>query len=200
MSKKTFRYILRYKIDPLFHAADRIDELLRFCDESRTEEVMLFFCAEELTTGHPTLAELKPYVEMGKRLKHGLDKQGIALSLNPWTTTYHLSRGRSLKPGQNFRVMVHENGLVSQITACPLCENWQTHICETFSYLVRELQPTVFWVEDDWRLHNHEPDGGWGGCFCDVHLERFAKAVGQPVTREELLTNILAPEIGRAHV
>ncbi len=192
MSDNTFRYILRYKIDPLFHADDRIDELLDFCVESRVEEVMMFFGAEELTTGHPTLDELKPYVEMGKRLKRKLDENGIALSLNPWTTIYHVSRGRSLKPGQDFHLLVHENGLSSRITACPLCDKWQKYICETFSHLVRELQPVALWIEDDWRLHNHEPAGGWGGCFCNLHLERFSQAVGKPVTREELLANILA--------
>ncbi len=192
-SRKTFRYIFRYKIDPLYNAQDRIDELVQFCQKAQAEEVMMFMLAEELTTGHPTIEELTPYVEMLKTLKTKLAKHNIALSLNPWTTTYHTARGRKLKPGQNFTLMIREDGTDNGITACPLCTEWQKYICKIFSFLAKEVDPIAIWVEDDWRLHNHGPDGGWGGCFCELHLKRFAKRIGKEnVTREEVLKKILA--------
>ena len=197
MKKDTFRYVLRYKIDPLFNPDERVEELLRFCDEGNVEEVMLFMLAEELTTGHATLEELRPYVEMAKGLKARLNEQGVDLSLNPWTTLYHESRGRRLRPGRGFTLMVGETGAVSPIVACPLCAKWRKYMCETFDYLARELKPVAIWVEDDWRLHNHGPELGWGGCFCGLHLERLAGKVGREVGREELLEKILAP--GRPH-
>ncbi|MBN1342554.1 MAG: hypothetical protein JXQ73_07730 [Phycisphaerae bacterium] len=189
----SFRYVLRYKIDPAFHADERIDELVCYCRQSRTEEVMLFLTAEELSTGHPTAEELEPYILMAKRLKHRLADSGVALSLNPWTTTYHVSRGRRLKPGQDFTLMVGETGQVSPITACPLCQLWLSYICDSFARLVRELEPVAVWIEDDWRLHNHDAAMGWGGCFCPLHLARFADLVGRPVMREAVLQAILAP-------
>ena len=57
----SFRYILRYLIDPHFHAPARMRELVAFCKASRIEEVMMFVTAEELSAGHPTEAELDAY-------------------------------------------------------------------------------------------------------------------------------------------
>lgn len=187
-----FRYIFRYKIDPLFHADDRITELVKFCNEAIIEEVMLFILGEELNAGHPTLEELRPYVAMAKQLKVKLHEQGVGLSLNPWTTTCHDDRGRKLKSGQHFTLMVGETGAVSSVAACPLCPNWRAYICEIFSYLASEIEPLALWVEDDWRLHNHGIDLGWGGCFCELHLGCLAEKIGRTVTREQLLENILA--------
>ena len=126
-------------------------------------------------------------------LREALADAGIALSLNPWTTTYHVSRGRRLRPGQNFRRMVGVNGAVSAIAVCPLCPTWQHWLCETFAYLATAMTPTAIWIEDDWRLHNHGPDLGWGGCFCDTHLQRFSEAVADTVDRETLLRQVLKP-------
>ncbi|MHB9071442.1 MAG: hypothetical protein ACYC54_13880 [Sedimentisphaerales bacterium] len=195
--KKTYRYILRYQIDPQFDADNRIDELLAFCKTSKTKEVMLIITAEELATGHPTIDELQPYVIIAKKLKSRLHSLNIDLSLNPWFTIGHVSRGRKLKPTQNFTLMVGETGANNGVTACPLCLNWQNHICTVFAYLAKEIMPTAIWIEDDWRLHNHDAILGWGGCFCNLHLERFAQATGERLNRQELLNCILAP--GKPH-
>ncbi len=52
--RREFKYILRFKIDPSFHAEDRMQELLEFCRSARIGEVMLFLAAEELSAGHIT--------------------------------------------------------------------------------------------------------------------------------------------------
>lgn len=188
-----FRYILRYKIDPDFHADDRLEELVHLCRDGRIEEVMLFITAEELSTGHLRSAEVEHYGEFARRVKERLARENVALSLNPWTTTYHVSRGRRLREGQDFRLLVGETGAVSPIVACPLCPRWQDYLCETFVRLAKLVEPTAIWVEDDWRLHNHEDDQGWGGCFCDEHMRKFSERAGCSVSREELLEKILAP-------
>jgi len=192
-----FRYILRYCIDPTCDVQARIDELVQYCIESKTEEVMLFSPAEELSTGHPTLEELEPYVNLAINLKKVLSGRNIELSLNPWSTLYHVERGRRLKPGQDWQLMVGETGCQNKLAACPLCHKWQKYICKIFCYLTQCVKPIAIWVEDDWRLHNHDIESGFGGCFCDLHLARFSKAVGTEVTRELLLQNILAP--GKPH-
>ena len=190
---RVFRYILRYLIDPTFHPDDRVEELVAFCRASRIEQVMLFIAPEELSAGHPTQSELSRYAELGRRLRDRLADARITLSLNPWSTVYHNFRGRQLRAGQNFQRMVGENGQVSAIAACPLCPNWQEWLCEAFAFLVREIQPVALWVEDDWRLHNHGEELGWGGCFCKLHLERFARIVGQNVSRAQIMGKVLAP-------
>ncbi len=191
-----YKYILRYLIDPAFHADDRIDELVDFCQASRIGEVMLFITAEELSAGHPTRAEWEAYAELGKSLSRRLGEVGVDLSLNPWSTLYHDPRGRILREGQSFQCMVGESGYTSPLNACPLCPAWQQWLSESFAYLAREIKPVAIWVEDDWRLHNHGPQLGWGGCFCSLHLQRLAKSVGAPeesVTRETVLQHVLAP-------
>lgn len=63
-----------------------------------------------------------------------------------------------------------------------------------FRRLIREVRPSAIWVEDDWRLHNHDRAAlGWGGCFCPHHLARFSRIVGREVGREELLAALLQP-------
>lgn len=88
-----------------------------------------------------------------------------------------------------------ETGVENAVAVCPLCENWQTYLCESFGLLVREICPTTLWVEDDWRLRNHDASLGWGGCFCSSHMEIFSRQVGESVDREKLLKAILAPGV-----
>lgn len=194
----SYKYILRYLICPTHHPEDRIEELARFCREAKVAEVMLLFTAEELTDGHPTIGELRPWVDVAVKTKARLAREGVTLSLNPWTTTFHIARGRRLKPGQDFTLMVGETGAPARITVCPLCEKWREYLCKTFAFMAKEVQPVALWVEDDWRLHNHEPEMKYGGCFCELHLKRFAKMTGRAsVTRREVLDAILAE--GRPH-
>jgi len=94
---------------------------------------------------------------------------------------------------QTCALPIWENGQESLVSVCPLCTNWQDWLCETFAYWAKEIRPLAIWVEDDWRLHNHGAELGWGGCFCKLHLERFSNVVGEPVTREQVIENILAP-------
>lgn len=189
----SFRYILRYFIDPGFFPEDRIAEIVRFCVDSRIEEIMLFLAAEELSAGHPTEDEISAFIELAQKLKSALVKEGVEISLNPWSTIYHSARGRGLRSGQDFRLMVGENGTESRISPCPLCENWQYYLGSTFARLAREITPVALWIEDDWRLRNHDSALGWGGCFCAEHLRLFSEKVGEHVTRETLLSVILAP-------
>lgn len=185
-----FRYILRYYIDPGYCENERIAELVDFCKNSCIKEVMLFFNPEEVNNGHITLEELARFIPTAKKIKSALVQNNIALSLNPWATTLHSPRGRQLKPGQNFRLMVGETGKDNGVTVCPLCENWLKYICELWAYAARELEPDAIWIEDDWRLHNHGRILGWGGCFCDEHLRLFSEKAGVRVTREELIAKV----------
>ena len=184
---KDFRYILRYYIDPGYDEDARITELINFCNDSCIKEVMLFFNPEEVNNGHITPGELADFIPMAKKIKAALKENGIALSLNPWATTLHSPRGRKLKPGQDFRLMVGETGHDNGVTVCPLCKNWLKYICDLWAYAVKELEPDAIWIEDDWRLHNHGRILGWGGCFCDEHLRLFSERAGVEVTREEVI-------------
>ncbi len=190
---ENFRTILRYFIDPQSSTDYYIRELVQFCQAAHVDEVMLLLTAEELSTGHMTRNELEMYCELGSKLRPALEAEGIDLSLNPWTTLYQVPRGRKLQDGQDFRLMVGETGSQSPLVACPLCTQWQAWLAESFARLAGELRPVAIWLEDDWRLHNHGPTLGWGGCFCDEHMRLFSEMVGQEVGRETLIDTILQP-------
>lgn len=187
----SYRYILRYYIDPHFAGEERLEELVKYCEDSQTEEIMLFLTPEELSPGHPTWPEIHEFVGFAQKVKQRLAQVGVDLSLNPWTTLYQVPRGRQLRDGQHFRKMVGETGSESPLVACPLCPEWQEYLSDSFALLAREIQPVAIWIEDDWRLHNHGGELGWGGCFCAEHLRRFSSMVGEEVTREQLLSCLL---------
>jgi hypothetical protein len=192
-----YRYILRYNIDLNYHEHDRIEELALFCVESGIQEVMLFVNAEEVNEGHLTKRLLKEWVVLAKKVKSRLAVDHIDISVNPWTTIVHCGRGRQRHKEHDFRALVGENGVSEYVSACPLDEKWQDYLCDTFAVIAKEVAPVAIWVEDDWRLHNHSAELGYGGCFCEHHLAEFGKMVGQDVTREELLDKLLAP--GKPH-
>lgn len=191
--KRSYRYIFRYQIDPFYEAAERIAELVKYCRVSEIDEVMLMLFAEELNDGHPEDSDLDPWIALARNAKVALAKEGVQMSLNPWTTIHHTGRGRILKPGQNFRLMIGENGCSESVSTCPLCDCWQDYLSETFARLATEISPTALWIEDDWRLHNHSDSLGWGGCFCDEHLRLFSERAGEMTTCEQLLEKLLAP-------
>ncbi|MCI5778309.1 MAG: hypothetical protein MR051_00575 [Lentisphaeria bacterium] len=190
----SFRYILRYYIDPGFHEDERIPELVRLCQNGQIEEVMLFQNPEELFQGYPDDDEVERWFAMARKVKEALNQAGIAMSINPWCTTVHVSRGRSFGEKQrSFQPMIGETGAVSPIVSCPLDPGWRRQLCDFWARIAAELCPRAIWIEDDWRLHNHGDDLGFGGCFCPRHLKRFAEMTGETVDRETLLANILAP-------
>ncbi len=193
----SYRYILRYALDPSNCPEEGIRKLLEFVEEAEAEEVMFLIAPEERSCGHITKEEALPWVELIGKAKAELKRKGVEISLNPWTTTYHVGRGRKLHAGQNFRLMVGETGESNGITVCPSCEQWQNYLVDYFLYLAEELEPSAIWVEDDWRLHNHGELMGYGGCFCRDCMERFKRRAGKAVSREELIAAITAP--GRPH-
>jgi hypothetical protein len=193
-----FRYILRYYIDPGYEDDARIAELLDICSRGKIEEVMFFYNPEELFQGYLGKKEEDAWFKTAGKLKRILDENEISMSINPWTTLVHLSRGRKFGEEQkNFQPLVGETGVISEITACPFDTAWQQQLCTLFARFASELSPVAIWIEDDWRLHNHEDSMGFGGCFCSLHLGRFEEKCGIQVSREELLKNILAP--GKPH-
>ena len=183
----TFRIILRYGLDPFNGIGENLRRLREFAEESTINEVMFLIAPEERSTGHPTIGESQPWMEVMLEAKAMLAELGVAVSVNPWTTTYHTGRGRSLAAGQDFRLMVGETGIDNGMTACPLCPRWQAYLIEYFSWIARELDPVALWVEDDWRLHNHGGEMGYGGCFCEHCLNRFAGISGESLGREDIV-------------
>lgn len=191
---RPFKIILRYGLDPFNGLEENLKQLEIFIQESTINEVMFLLMPEERSSGHPTEALSQPWCDAIKEAKKMFAKYGVETSLNPWTTTYHAGRGRQLRNGQNFRLMIGETGADNGISPCPLCKFWQQYLIDYFVYLTKEIEPVALWIEDDWRLHNHGGEMGYGGCFCEHCLSRFARMVGEEnVTREQVVAAVTAP-------
>ncbi|MDR1692911.1 MAG: hypothetical protein LBR72_06085 [Oscillospiraceae bacterium] len=166
-----------------------ITEAVRFALDAGMTDICLFLNAEELNTGYFDGDELTGLIKTAQKLKEAMSGTGLTLSVNPWNTLLHGDRGRKLKPGQNFWTMVDVNGKAADAVACPLCENWRAWLLSSYARIAGELKPHILWVEDDFRLHNHE-GLEWGGCFCQAHMEEYSGRVGETVDREMFLERV----------
>ncbi len=193
MNENKFLHCLRAQIYPDRYVDERIKSIKNWCLTYGFKNVILFFNGEEYCVGHITKEQLKPWLEVIKRAKKEFAKAGISTSLNPWFELGHIDRGRTLQEGQHFQTMVDRNGKQCALTACPLDKEWKEYYLDLMAYYVKETEPEVLWIEDDFRLHNHEPLD-WGGCWCPHHMEAYNKKLGKNETREEFVKALESEE------
>jgi hypothetical protein len=191
MISNRFIYSLRYTIDPAHHPDERTEALIQFCGNAKVDDVIFFVDCEELNSGHISPEELTPWLSRLRTAKTRLEQRGITFSVNPWATLLHADRGRKLKDGQNFTLMVDPYGCRASAQVCPLCGEWRDYIVGIYKKYA-ELKPNILWIEDDFRFHNHAPLT-WGGCFCDDHLSLFSEKIGKTVSRSEFINAVLKP-------
>lgn len=186
----SYAYKLRFALKPGQLEEVRLEGLLAFCREAQIDEVMFF--VDPMNLRHVTEAEAEAWLSAIARAKPAVEALGVAVSLNPLNTLTHDSAGNRLLPDQPFRRMVDTNGTESQVAPCPLCPQWRAYIVERYRQYAA-LQPRTLWLEDDFRFHNHAPLE-WGGCFCDAHMQLYARQAGvDRLEREAFLAGVLAP-------
>jgi hypothetical protein len=188
---KAPRYHLRFQVLPGSHTQRDALELKEFCLQHRVEEVVLFFAAEEWNNGLLSRLEEDVWFDTVRTTVRILAKAGIAVSLNPWMTDLGPTRGRTFPKDRAFAPAVSPLGEVSKGVASFADPVWQQYVWDLYGRFAT-LGFRVIWIEDDFRYHNHSPLT-WGSGFDPLTLDRFAKKVGQAVTREEVVRNILAP-------
>ena len=118
--ENTFTYSLRICISPDFHADEKFRQLLKFCREAGIDDVMFILNPEEINMGHPTVQETEKWLAMMERFRPEVEKAGMTVSVNPWTTLLHTDRGRSAREGHDFGRMEDYEGKRAQAVACPL--------------------------------------------------------------------------------
>jgi len=188
-------YALRFQILPGGRALPLARKLAAFCRQHRIRSVHLFMNAEEWNRGHMTEAEIRRHLNLFMRIVPLLRKSGLSVSLNPWCTTLHATRGRLLRPGQGFECMASPAGKRAMAVASFACPRWRRYIVSLYGRMAA-IGFDVIWIEDDFRYHNH--DGlDWGGDFSEAMLARFAKKIGRKASRAEVVRNVLRP--GRPH-
>ncbi|WP_409342072.1 hypothetical protein [Paenibacillus sp. MBLB4367] len=184
----TYRYMLRFVLQPGHLEEERLEELIAFCRSAGIDDVMFFI--DPMNLRHMTQAEVEPWLETITRAKHKLAPYGVTASVNPLNSLIHDSAANSLLEGQHFRLMTDPNGKRSSVAVCPLCPEWRRYIKDMYAFYAT-VRPYSLWVEDDFRFHNHEPLA-WGGCFCETHLREFARQAGVPsLEREDFVQGML---------
>lgn len=193
-----FRYHLRLQLPPTLNFEERLENMLDFCQKAKVDEVMFFIGCEELSVGHITIEEAKPYVSVIQKAGAYLKELGITVSLNPWMTLGHYDGARSLKDGQNFRRMVGHDGSQAEVVVCPLCAQWREYYVELMNFYVEALKPDILWFEDDFRLHGHGAKQTIKqGCFCEEHMRLYNERLGTSYSRETFVDKIGKDELVR---
>ncbi len=191
----SYLYTFRFCCDPGFNDEAELAALNRYVGEACVDDVAVFANVEEINTGHMSFEEQDVYLALMRRVRETMAEKGVTMSVNQWHSLMHADIGKEQRPGQNFRPMRDKNGLDAKLCVCPLCENWQAYIAWLYARYA-QLGPEILWVEDDFRLHNHEPLD-WGGCFCEEHMRLYSARAGRPLSREEFLAGVLQP--GEVH-
>jgi len=191
MAKDPFQYIFRFCCDPGFNDAEEIDALMQYADEADVDDVAVFCNVEEINTGHMDFQEQDQFLNLMRTLQPLLQAKGITMSVNHWHSVMHADLGKRFRPHQHFRPMVDIKGNAAELCVCPLCTEWQDYIGKIYARYA-QLEPSILWVEDDFRLHNHDPLV-WGGCFCAEHMRLYSEKAGKELTREEFLAGVLQP-------
>lgn len=195
MRDSAFKYIFRFCCDPGFNDELEMKELLKYVDAADIDDVAVFANVEEINTGHMSFKEQDVYIDLMRKLTKQLEEKGISVSVNHWHSVMHADLGKTFKEEQKFRSMVDVEGNKSSLCVCPLCENWQEYIAKIYARYA-EIEPSILWVEDDFRLHNHMPLV-WGGCFCEKHMEIYSERAGKKLDREEFIKGVL--KAGEVH-
>lgn len=189
MEYQKFHHCLRLQITPDYMQDERIVDLVAHCVKYGFDNVMLMLNLEEFHAGHISTEEAKPWVEVMKKAKRKLEEHGITISVNNWIEMGHADRGMFFLENRNFTGLTDMNGRKSTAQACPMGENWRAYFAEYVSFLVKELLPDTYWIEDDFRLHNHLPLDG-SGCFCEQHMTYYNEKLHTNYTREEFVKKI----------
>ena len=188
---KTYEYIFRFCCDPGFNDKEEIARLESFVDEALIDDVAVFANVQELNVGHMTFEEQDVFLDLIKNVMSSMKKKDITVSVNHWHSLMHADIGKKLREAHNFRRMTDIDGKEAELCVCPLDKNWQDYIGSIYARYAA-LEPSILWIEDDFRLHNHMPLN-WGGCFCSEHLSRFSERVGHEIKRSELVSALLQP-------
>lgn len=191
MDYRTYHNCLRVQITPDDMQDERIQSIADHCVRFGFDNVMLCINQEEFNVGHIPMELARPWVAVLKKAAAVLRSRGLSVSVNNWMEMGHCDRGRRWFEGQDFRAFVDMKGVAAESIACPLCENWFAYFSEYAEHLVRELRPDSFWIEDDFRLHNHAPYYGVG-CYCEAHMALYNERLGTQYTREEFLEKAFA--------
>ncbi len=127
----------------------------------------------------PTLSHYEKMAEMFVEIKKELLKDGIDCG---WWNQLTVKSGASEK----CRRMIMSDGTETPFASCPLDPAFQKMFSEATARFAEIAKPSFVFFEDDYSV-SAAARGRWNGCYCNRHLEAFAKKTAKRFTREELV-------------
>lgn len=194
-----YRYFLPYAPEwgtPEF-CDRRLQELLVFCRRARIAAVQFYVNTLPGTYYMPahSAAEQAHWAQwMRETVAPALRAAGLSYQLNFQMLLGASSGGLDMRDEYAWEYLVDQHGRETLGCACPVGPMFR----KTMGAMLRlwaATGPDVIWIDDDFRLHNHgmndrDPDYY---CYCRYHLRAFAKIIGRPLSRAELVRAVLAP-------
>lgn len=124
--------------------------------------------------GYPPREKFIELANMFVEIKKKLAPYGVELG---WWNTL------TVKSGQNadFSGVIKSDGTKHPFGNCPLDENFKKRFSRDIALFAKIAEPTLIIFEDDYSL------GATDGCYCEKHLNEFAKRQGRFYSREEIV-------------
>lgn len=174
--------------------AQRLEELVSFGHEAGIDSFQFYvntpWSSYYLLPVNVT-SQLEWVAWMKEVVAPRIRREGFGLELNfqeiLGATTFNTDV-RALYKWKQF--MVDQKGNTSTGSPCPEDPVYR----EEMGKMLRawaSLSPDIFWIDDDFRLHNHSAPGMF--CYCPLHLAKFSALIGKTYSREMLLEEVLQP-------
>lgn len=129
-------------------------------------------------TGFPDEALHETIGTLIGRVRETLAAEGFLIS---WWNTSTLKVG----PGVPYTRITGLGGDIGPFSYCPLDPAFRRRFVRQCEIVARKARPCMILFEDDYEFSNH--GAVRYGCFCELHLQRFAERTGRRYTREELV-------------
>lgn len=124
--------------------------------------------------GYPPRDEYIKCAEMGAEVKKLLVGYDIEIG---WTVALTLKSGKS----DEFKSIIRKDGSAHPFSSCPLDDAFRKRFVEDVVLFAKIVKPAFIFTEDDYSVEASS------GCYCENHLNEFAKRVGRYYSREELV-------------
>ncbi|MBE6594998.1 MAG: hypothetical protein E7644_04295 [Ruminococcaceae bacterium] len=125
----------------------------------------------------PTMEYVERYARNFKKVRERVAPLGIECG---WWFCGSIKLGH----GEGFTRVVTQHGEEVFYSTCPLDTAFRQRLCDYVMTFVEIARPAFLFMEDDFSMH---ASAAGYGCFCEHHLEAFARKTGRKYTREELV-------------
>ena len=127
--------------------------------------------------GYPPREFYIERAELFAKIRTELEAYGIKCG---WWITATLSIGKN----DEFQPIVQDDGNEAPYSPCPLDDKYKKRFSEDVAIFSKIAKPDFIITEDDLSMSAAH------GCFCQKHLDEFAKRCGTYYSREEILNKI----------